>query len=127
MLVQTGTDTAALTAKINNWYSLKISPDSEQSNKFVLQSIKDIHLRSETGWNSPMRDIYLLTGIGLLILILVCINYVNLTFAHAVQKTIDSGVRKVLGANRMHFFYQIGAESFLLFGIALIMRKRNRF
>lgn len=121
MLVKNGTDTAALTAKINSWYGQKISPDTEQTYKFVLQSIKDVHLRSVTGWNSPMRDIYLLTGIGLLILILVCINYINLTFAHAVQKTIASGVRKVLGAKRMHFFYQIGAESMMLFGISLLL------
>lgn len=115
------TDVALLAAKVNRWFD-KQQPDEGNTNvSFTFQSVKDIHLRSETGWESPMRDIYILTGIGILILILVCINFVNLTFAHAVKRTQETGIRKVLGANRVHLVSQIGTESVLLFGGAFAL------
>lgn len=120
LLLQPGTDTTAMNAKLNAWYRQKESADNSQSRGFFLQSVKDVHLRSTTGWESPMRDIYLFSGIGLLILVLVSINFVNLTFAHAVKRTAETGVRKVLGAGRRHFLYQLGAESMLLFGLSLL-------
>ncbi|SEL53191.1 ABC transporter permease [Parapedobacter koreensis] len=117
--IQQGADTATLAAKINEWYTRQ-QPEQRHGNiAFTFQSIKDIHLRSVTGWDSPMRDIYVLIGIATLILVLACINFVNLTFAHAVKRTLETGIRKVLGANRIHLISQIGAESLLLFGSAL--------
>ena len=121
LLLSPGTDTASLNAKFNVWYQQRETEERNLSNHFTLQSVKDVYLRSAPVWDSPMRDVYLFSGIGLLILVLVSINFINLTFAHAVKRTMESGVRKVLGAERRHFFYQLGTESLLLFGGSLLL------
>ncbi|GGH04951.1 FtsX-like permease family protein [Sphingobacterium alkalisoli] len=115
------TDTAQLAKKIGIWFKNQLPNKHFEGMVFEFQSIKDIHLRSVTGWDSPMRDIYMFIGIGILILILISINFVNLTFAHAVKRTQQTGIRKALGANRSHLISQMGAESSLLFGVALIL------
>ncbi|ULT27418.1 hypothetical protein KUH03_12090 [Sphingobacterium sp. E70] len=62
-----------------------------------------------------MQDIYLLAGIAILILVLVSINYINLSFAHALKRTQQIGIRKVLGASRKNLILQMGLESTILF------------
>lgn len=119
ILTQKGINPASLTSKINSWFADQEKEQFYEQVSFQLQPIKDIHLRSVTGWDSPMRDIYFLSGISLLILILVSINYINLTFAHVVRRTMETGIRKVLGAKRIHLILQLATESLLLFGTAL--------
>jgi len=109
-----------LIAKINTWFAKQHPDDQATHTSLELQPIRTIHLGSETGWDSPKRDLLILTGIGLLILVLVCVNFVNLTFAHAVKRTLETGIRKVLGADRIHLFAQMGTESVMLFGSSLI-------
>lgn len=110
-----------LVAKINTWFAKQHTNHQETRMSLELQPIRTIHLGSETGWDGPKRDLLILTGIGLLILILICVNFVNLTFAHAVRRTLETGIRKVLGADRIHLFAQMATESVMLFGSSLIL------
>lgn len=119
--LKAGSDTATIHRKLNAWHQQRFPAEDGQSVIFSLQSVKDVHLRSTTGWDSPMRNIYLFSGIAVLILLLVSINFINLTFAHGMKRTAETGVRKVLGADRRHFIYQLGTESLMLFGISSLL------
>ena len=96
--------------------------------QYFLQPLKDIHLRSqinmELGTNNDMRYLYLAGSIALIILLLALINYINLATARSSQRTMEVGMRKVLGANKRQLVYQFMIESFLLslfsFGFALV-------
>ncbi|HOY95536.1 MAG TPA: ABC transporter permease [Catalimonadaceae bacterium] len=63
--------------------------------------------------------LYTLASIGLLILLMACINYVNLSTALAVTRSKEVGVRKVLGGTRSQVRLQVFAETLLLVGLAM--------
>lgn len=90
-----------------------------------LQPVTDIHLYSnldnEMNANSSIFYIYLLLIIGALILVIACINFMNLSTARSTERAREVGMRKVLGAHRGQLFAQFMGESFLMsfLGIAL--------
>ncbi|WP_286755400.1 ABC transporter permease [Roseivirga sp. UBA838] len=90
------------------------------------QNIRDIHLYSEgLGWdmgeNGGADQIYFLSVIAALILIIAWVNYVNLATARAVKRAKEVGIRKVVGAYRSNLLLQFLVESFLynLFAVLL--------
>ena len=58
-----------------------------------------------------MRDVYILSSIGLLILLLACINFINLSNVHSLKRAKEIGVRKVLGAQKSSLMIQFLSES----------------
>jgi len=85
---------------------------------FFLESLQDIHLRSQMTENfegsSKMSNVYTLSLIALFILIIACINFINLSTAKSSQKAREVGVRKVLGSNRWLLIRQFLSESLVL-------------
>mgnify|MGYP000259133318 CR=1 FL=1 len=85
----------------------------------------DIHLYShkerELGRNGDMGQVYLFMAIALLILLIACFNYVNLTTAVATEKAKEIGVRKVAGASRKQLFLQFLTEAGLISYLALLI------
>ena len=84
---------------------------------FQLQPLAEVYLQSthlEQGWDIRVGDIrylYLLGGIALLILVIACINYINLTTARSVDRAKEVGLRKVIGAQRSQIFSQFIGET----------------
>lgn len=116
-----GTDIAKMDDKINQWVKTNDPNQNYKNSRYSLQSIKDIHLRSETGWNSAMRNIYLLSSISVLIVLLLMFNYINLNFAQALKHSVNTGIHKVLGASNRQLYIQAGAESSLFFSLSFVM------
>lgn len=67
--------------------------------------------------SNPMYS-YILSGIALFVLLIACINFVNLTVARSVKRAREIGIRKVVGSNRKQLIFQFLGESFLLCFIA---------
>jgi putative ABC transport system permease protein len=96
---------------------------------FGIQPMQDIHLRSrlkdEMEANGDIAYLYIFSVIGLFILLVACINYINLATARAARRAKEVGVRKVAGAGRRQLVAQFLTESFLMaaaaFGLALIL------
>ena len=93
--------------------------------RFVLQPISDIHLSQDIAWNmqrasSPLYS-YILLGLGLLILIVSSINYVNLTIARTSHRFKEIGVRKVIGASRRELISQFMGEALILSTLSLVI------
>jgi len=90
---------------------------------FLLEPFKRIHLYSEYVGFEPGTSIvyiYILGGVALLILIIACSTYINLSTARSVERAREVGVRKVIGAGKGQLFWQFIGESFLLCLIAVI-------
>jgi len=70
---------------------------------------------------SSMNYIYGFGGIAILILLIACINYINLATARAVDRAKEVSIRKVVGAGRKQLFLQFIGESFIVSGIAFLL------
>ena len=83
-----------------------------------LMPITDIHLHSdkvgELGANSDITYVYLFSAIALFILLIACINFMNLSTARSSNRAKEVGVRKVMGSLRGHLVRQFLTESILL-------------
>jgi putative ABC transport system permease protein len=86
-----------------------------------LQPLSDIHLHHNYYSESLRSNIYVLGALTLLVLLIACINFINMTTARAGRRGKEVGVRKVLGANRASLGGQFLLEAFMLTGIAFMM------
>lgn len=89
-----------------------------------LQELKDIHLHSsQFEWEIAQRgnaqSIYVLAGAALFILIIACMNFVNLSTARSIKRMKEVGIRKVVGALRKQLIAQFMSESILITSIGL--------
>jgi putative ABC transport system permease protein len=91
---------------------------------FLLEPFQRIHLYSEYVGFEPGTSIvyiYILAGVALLILVIACSTYINLSTARSVERAREVGVRKVIGAGRGQLFWQFIGESFVLCLIAVVL------
>jgi putative ABC transport system permease protein len=89
-----------------------------------LQPLTDIHFNS-TIWGpgsvSNPKYSYILSGISLLVLLIACVNFVNMAVGQSATRAREVGVRKVVGAGRMQLMRQFWGESVLISFIALFL------
>jgi putative ABC transport system permease protein len=99
--------------------------ESGQSYGYYLQPLLDIHLHSkldgEYEANSDITYVYLFSIIAIFILLIACVNFMNLTTAKSSVRAKEVGVRKVLGSNRVHLIRQFLGESFIYALLAMII------
>jgi putative ABC transport system permease protein len=90
-----------------------------------LTALTDIHLKSnrsgELGPNSTTQYVYIFSAIALFILLIACVNFMNLSTARSSNRAREVGVRKVLGSSRKHLIFQFLAESILVTFVATII------
>ncbi|MGQ7855090.1 ABC transporter permease [Pedobacter sp. WC2501] len=104
--------------------------DFINQNKLYLQPVKDIHLTKanveyEFQNNGIGKYLYLMLVIASLVLIIAAVNFTNLSITIATRRAKETGVRKVLGAHRMHiglqFILETAMQCLLSLGVAIIM------
>ena len=94
------------------------------SMKFWLQPLTDIHLESGLLYDSPTGNklhLYALLAVGIFLILVGCVNYINLSTARSARKGREVGMRKVLGATRPQIIIQFLGESVLFALIALVI------
>lgn len=92
---------------------------------FALQPLTDIHLRSDTSSEleagGDIRYVYIFGAIALFMLVIACINFINLSTASASKRAKEVGVRKVIGSGKSDLIKQFLLESVLLTLFALLV------
>lgn len=107
---------------------------------FDLQDISDIHLTSHLNYefepNGNKQNVYYLSVVGLLLLVVAIVNFINLVTAQSFKRVTEIGLRKVFGSNRRQLITEFIIESFIttlisllisIFIVGLLLPYYNRF
>lgn len=93
--------------------------------RFSLTPLKDIHLHSnrvaELGGNGNIEYVYIFSAIAVFILLIACVNFMNLSTARSANRAKEVGVRKVLGSARKNLITQFLTESIMVTLVAAII------
>ena len=100
----------------------------KQASKFTsldLQKLTDIHLHSHTDYeaepNGDIKRVYVFSIIAFFILLIACINYMNLSTARSALRAKEIGIRKVIGARKKELIFQFLSESVLISWAAILI------
>lgn len=99
--------------------------DSGAGFKFYLQPVQDIylhsHLRHELRSNGDVNNLYIFSAIAFFILIIAAINFITLTTARSVKRSMEVGIRKVFGAQRRGLIIQFVGEAVITALLSVIL------
>jgi len=108
----------------NKW----VTPEDFVASKITslrVQKVTEIHLRSamddelEAGGN--INNVYMISVIGLIIILIACFNFVNLSTANSSNRAKEVGLRKVVGAFKLELIFQYLGESFIIAFVGLLL------
>jgi putative ABC transport system permease protein len=88
---------------------------------YQLNPVTRVHLYASDGKEAGMRVVKVFFLVAVIVLLIACINYVNLVTARAIKRSKEISLRKIVGAGKAGLFLQFLSESFLLFLIALVV------
>jgi len=134
VLLKPGTRAQAFNKKLDDVYKKygeKLFQQFQVSMQYGLQPIRDIHLHSKLQLEPEelgnMSYIWIFSSVAFFMLLIACINYMNLTTARSARRAKEIGIRKVTGSSRKQLVAQFLGESFLtsllavLFSILLML------
>jgi putative ABC transport system permease protein len=127
MLLEEGTNTNQLEAQLPGFTDRYYSDFFSDEEKIVLelQPMNEIwlysELEAEIGPTSNIFTVYLFSAVALLLLIIACINFINLSTARAILRAKEVGVRKTLGAERPELMKQFMMESAVFTTVAVLI------
>jgi putative ABC transport system permease protein len=138
-LLREGTDPVKFQKELNDEFRRNASPQLQQSigvsldqfeaagNRFgfSLQPMTSIrlhsHLSSELEVNGDISYVYIFSAIAVAILLIACINFINLETARSERRAKEVGIRKTLGSNRLQLVRQFMTESILMTAFAVMI------
>ena len=107
-----------LTSMLGSEFSLEKFEGAGNILEYTLMPLTDIHLHSdrtaELAPNGDITYVYLFAAIATFILVIACINFMNLSTARSANRAKEVGVRKVMGSMRAHLVRQFLTESILV-------------
>lgn len=94
---------------------------SVKENAYQLQPLTKIHLYQPDGTATGVQTVNIFLLVAVLILLIACINYVNLSTARSIIRAKEVSIRKIVGAQKMQLFGQFIIETILFFSIAIVL------
>jgi putative ABC transport system permease protein len=91
--------------------------------RLFLEPLKDVYIKSKRGGleSGNQSNVYVFSIIAVFILLIACINFINLTTARSAERAKEVGIKKVVGANRGQLAWQFMVESVLICLIAFVL------
>ena len=118
-------DPAELEARFPDFLIKHRGEDAPENTGLALQRLGDIHLTSNRDgeWKTNGSEAVVVTfaAVALVVLLIACINFMNLTTARSTQRAHEVGIRKVVGATRGQLVAQFLGESILLTALAMVL------
>jgi putative ABC transport system permease protein len=129
VLLRAGVQEATIEDRFPAFMDKYLGDDFEQYGIEVgltLMPLTDVYFAGDTQYDAWTKHgnasmTYIFLAVALFILLIACINFMNLSTARAARRAIEVGVRKTLGANRTDLIYQFFGESFLTTFIAMLL------
>ncbi len=117
---------ANIEKQINDIEKRNYKPRPGVTEEFALQPLSDIHFNTTYsafggGRVADKTTLYELSGIAFFLLLLGCINFINLTTAQSSQRAKEIGIRKTLGSSRKQLIFQFLSETFLITLISVVI------
>jgi putative ABC transport system permease protein len=120
-----GTDVINLEQKITKLYKSELLKSKKSAEikgiSTFLDPLSNLHLRPKVGNDAPYKILIALSALGILILVIACINFTNLSIAQAAKRAKEVGVKKVMGAFRFQLTTQFLVEIFMQCFVAIIL------
>ena len=119
IVLPTGTTETDFEQHLDFFAKKYLSEEQAKNTKYSIQPLREIHFdkmyaESNSSYTIDITYLLVLGSVGLFILLLACINFINLSTAVAIRKSREVGIRKVMGASRSQLIYQYMSEAFLL-------------
>jgi len=126
VLMKPGTNALAMQSKFPAFLEKHNGQEMRKSQMYAtifIEKLKDVYLRStRDGSNSGnIKNVYIFSIVAVFILLIACINFVNLTTARSTERAKEVGIRKVVGAARTQLARQFIGESIILCLISLVL------
>ncbi len=126
ILVNPNTDIQQLQAKFPDFLERKNGEEMREAQMQVtlfLEPLKEVYLYSSRGRNGggSIDNVYIFSIIAIFILLIACINFINLTTARSVERAKEVGIRKVVGAEKGQLAFQFIGESIIISLIAFVI------
>lgn len=105
-------------------FSTMIQRNTEEGHNpftFGLQQVKDMHLDTRVAGTVGLSTSYLLSAIAVAILLIACVNFMNLSIGSSSTRSMEVGMRKVLGAGRRQLLGQFWGEALVISAFAIIL------
>ena len=121
VLLDKGADIKAVNKKLTD---IVVENSPQTTTKFVLFPLSDIHLHGQFGFKEskgPVIVVYIFTLIAIFVLLIACMNFINLSTAKASSRGKEIGIKKVAGADQMSMIIQFMSESLLLVALAMVL------
>jgi putative ABC transport system permease protein len=126
LLLRPNSNAQALQAKFPAFLESRYGTEMKKQQVFsslFLEPLKDVYLHStrSEGKTGNIKNVYVFSFIAALILLIACINFINLTTARSAERAKEVGIRKVVGAIQWQIARQFIGESILLCSMAFVL------
>lgn len=120
-LVKPGTNTELLGKQLADIHRKNQGEDFIKDLYYIMQPLTKMHLYTATGEDNGAQVVKIFFVVSVVILLIACINYINLITARATKRAKEVSVRKVVGAGKKQLFLQFITESLLVFIISMLL------
>lgn len=125
VLLKPGADPARVDGNMNAFLEKYAQPQLRVGQKFTLLPLTDIHLTSdilaEPSSTTSVSNLLIFVAVGLITLLIACINYINLSTAQSFTRIKEIGIRVIMGSGKTHIVLQFLSESFLFCLVSLVL------
>jgi len=126
LVLKEGQSTVTLEKQLSEWKNKYLKPEDDNRITYRLQALKKMHTDAKFGsspqsYVMPEKMIYAGIGVAIFILVIACVNFINLATAQAANRAKEVGIRKVMGSSKAGLITQFLNENILLVGFTLVV------